>query len=354
MYYYKVGNPTITSNISTFTTAPTPNDNMTFIILADLGVEGGMSTINLLNSLTQSVDFALVVGDISYADNDFLAFGQWNTFMNALAPFNREKPFMVCVGNHEAECHSPACQVSAFKRNHLGNYSAFNSRFRMPSRESKGVKNMWYGFDAGSIHFTSISSESDYPGAPTNVLNLFGASNGDFGNQLRWLEAELAAADANRKNVPWLIVTIHRPIYDITNVDAQNRPTKQHKKLQAAFEELFLKYNVDLVFSGHIHSYQRHFPISRNMVVKNGVSADLRTYLNVKAPIYIVSGAAGNNEYHEQGPFRNTPWLAHEDHSNFGIHSVRATRESLEWYFIGSESKTVLDAFVMIKDRHLV
>jgi len=50
-----------------------------------------------------------------------------------------------------------------------------------------------------------VDTETDFPGAPE------GASM--FGNQLAWLQADLEAANLNRNEIPWLIVTGHRPIY---------------------------------------------------------------------------------------------------------------------------------------------
>ncbi|KAG3169960.1 hypothetical protein C6341_g10951 [Phytophthora cactorum] len=67
---------------------------------------------------------------------------------------------------------------------------------------------------AGIItHFTSISAETDYPGAPQNKYTAF-SHNGSFGNQLAWVEGDLMKAVANRANV---IVGMHRPILRFIN-----------------------------------------------------------------------------------------------------------------------------------------
>ena len=56
------------------------------------------------------------LGDIGYADDSFAhspgAFGYedaYNGFMRWLEPISSSVPYMVAVGNHESECHSPAC-----------------------------------------------------------------------------------------------------------------------------------------------------------------------------------------------------------------------------------------------------
>jgi hypothetical protein len=72
------------------------------------------------------------------------------------------------------------------------------------------------------------------------------SSGGPFGDQLTWLEADLIAATANRKDgsVPWIVVSGHRPLYSSYH---------SNQAAIAAFEPLFLKYNVDIYFAGHVH-----------------------------------------------------------------------------------------------------
>ncbi|KAK1938251.1 Acid phosphatase [Phytophthora citrophthora] len=100
--------------------------------------------------------------------------------MNSLIPVMSSVPYTVLVGNHKAECHSPACQVSPTKAKALGNYTAYNARFKMPSGGKLG---MWYSFDHGLIHFTSLSAENGLSGAPQNKYTAF-SHNGNFSDQL--------------------------------------------------------------------------------------------------------------------------------------------------------------------------
>ncbi|TYZ65329.1 hypothetical protein PybrP1_010035 [[Pythium] brassicae (nom. inval.)] len=363
-YFFKVGSAgdaALQSEVSSFRTARAPADPTAFTvaIYGDAGDgKNSVDTISYVNSLGDgAVDFIYHIGDISYADDDFLVPAQalgffyeevWNKWMNSLTPIMQQVPYMVSVGNHEAECHSPNCQLSSFKKDRLGNYTAYNARFKMPSKESGGVLNMWYSFEHGPLHITTLSSETDYPDAPKNQYTLTG-KNGNFGNQLAWLEADLKKAAANRANVPWLIVAMHRPIYHIGTVDKAGQPTKDAKTIQAAFEELFLKYGVDVVLAGHEHSYERHLPIARGAAVTAGVSADKKTYTNPKAPVYIVTGAAGNVEDHKSKPSSTAAWNVVSDFENFGISTVTVSRGALEFKFIASASKKELDSFVITK-----
>ncbi|KAF1319101.1 Acid phosphatase, partial [Globisporangium splendens] len=363
-YFYKVGSLSqseFQSQPNAFTTARPANSNETFeiAVYGDLGADPNANdTITYVRAnLVNEVDFVYHVGDVSYADNAFLSASEffgffyeetYNRWMNSLTPVMKQLPYMVLVGNHEAECHSPACIISSTKRASLGFYNAYNARFKMPSAESGGVKNMWYSFEYGPIHFTSISSETDYTDAPSN--SFIGQKYGGYGDQLTWLEADLKAANANRANVPWLIVGMHRAMYTLDKCDANGVPTDEALPVQQAFEELFIKYNVDIVVAGHVHSYERHLPIARTKPVFDGVSADKKTYTNPKAPVYITSGAAGNSEGHENFKVSNIPWNVVTDTADYGISKLKVVnRTALTWNFIVSKTGAVVDEFTIVK-----
>jgi hypothetical protein len=62
---------------------------------------------------------------------------------------------------------------------------------------------------------------------------------GRDGEYLAWLEADLAAASANRATRPWIIAGGHRPFAEVAGNGVQ---------------EVFAKYNVDMYFCGHTHA----------------------------------------------------------------------------------------------------
>uniref|UniRef100_K3WNF6 Purple acid phosphatase n=1 Tax=Globisporangium ultimum (strain ATCC 200006 / CBS 805.95 / DAOM BR144) TaxID=431595 RepID=K3WNF6_GLOUD len=343
-YFYKVGSARdlkLQSPLNTFTMARPAFDTSAVIIAVHGGAGDGdnaADTIKYVDSLGDKIDFVYHVGDISYTDDGFLvplyALGffyedVWDQWINEMTPIMSKVPYMVVVGNHEAECHSPNCQISKTKKDKLDNYTAYNARFKMPSKESGGVLNMWHSFDHGRIHFTA-----DYSGAPKNELPLT-HSNGNFGDQLVWLEADLKKAAANRGNIP--------------EADKDGVPTGDSKIAQEAFEELFIKYGVDVVVTSHYHFYERHLPIARGKAIMDGVSADKKTYANPKAPVYLTAGAAGNIEDHGKMPKARTSWSAASDYKIFGISMLTATREALEWTFVASKTEKELDRFKITK-----
>jgi hypothetical protein len=90
--------------------------------------------------------------------------------------------------------------------------------------------------------------------------------------QLAWFEKELAASGSD-----WKIVFFHHPLY--SSGGAHGSTTA----LRDQIEPLFVKYGVDVVFSGHDHFYERIKP--------------------QKGIYYFVSGGAGKLR---QGDIRKT------------------------------------------------
>jgi len=82
--------------------------------------------------------------------------------------------------------------------------------------------------------------------------------------QLKWLEHELEVDGSD-----WKIAYFHHPMY----TSATRGPVIE---LRAALEPLFVKYNVDVVFNGHEHLYERIYPQKGIYYFTEGGSAKLR------------------------------------------------------------------------------
>lgn len=113
-------------------------------------------------------------------------------------------------------------------------------RFRMPASSpgSNGV--FWYSFDSANIHTIVLSSEHDLSSKSL---------------QHKWLESDLRSVD--REKTPWLVVELHRPMYFNEALWGQ---LATGIGMRVEFEDLLAHYNVDLVLSGHLHSYFRSCP----------------------------------------------------------------------------------------------
>jgi len=312
-----------------------------FAIIGDMGVTQSQATMKQLNDLT-SVDFYMHVGDISYADDEnSVNFGSyentWNKFQIEMENVTANYPYMVCPGNHEASClvtGSVGCPKG------LTNFSAYRNRFLMPSLDSGGVENMWYSFDYGLVHFVMLDSETDYKMSPEGPLSLVGA--GPFGDQLGWLKDDLQKASDNRKTTPWIIAVAHRPMYSSEESDF---PPDALRNWRNAVEQSLYENNVDLYISGHVHSYERLYPIY------NGVIGQF-DYNNPRDITPIVIGNAGCMEGHNAFTQNQPDYVAYRNNVDWGYGILNVDSESsLRFEMRRSDDNTVADEFTLTREH---
>jgi predicted phosphodiesterase len=126
----------------------------------------------------------------------------------------------------------------------LGNHDDPNQRFYKPFNMG-GER--YRTFKKGNVRFFVIDS---------NYLDP---------DQIKWLERELAASGSD-----WKIPYFHHPLY----TSAARGPNLAQRKI---LEPLFIKYGVDVVFSGHEHIYERLRPQHGIYYFTSGGAAKLRT-----------------------------------------------------------------------------
>eukprot|EP00052_Salpingoeca_macrocollata_P016710 m.134920 g.134920 ORF g.134920 m.134920 type:complete len:528 (+) comp20146_c0_seq3:81-1664(+) len=184
----------------------------------------------------------------------------WDIFCRQMQPLAAYIPTVYGVGNHEK----------------FYNYSSYLARFQNPypwggSPHEPDSCVFWFSFDYGLVHFTFMSTEHSYDvGSP----------------QREWLEKDLAAAAANRDNVPWIVLTGHRPMYCSDKSELSSHEPGAH--FQVEIEPLMAKYGVDLYFCGHMHMYERIHPVLNGTVKQTG-----HIYNKPGAPVHVVQGTAG-------------------------------------------------------------
>lgn len=374
VYYYRVGDSSADVWSQTFSFRAAPSTSAEFqpfgvSVWGDMGWLGSterpvkvaadglkknwtaVPTRSKIESMKNSgkIDFVWHVGDIAYADDAFasepLRFNYenvYNGFMEWFQNVSSTMPYMVSVGNHESECHSPACALSKQRIQGLSNFSAYNARWHMPSASSNGVLNMWYSFNYGPIHFVSLNSETDFPGAGEENKGDSGAfPAGHFardGEYLAWLEADLkAAADPAQRAVrPWIIAGAHRPFGEIS---------------RNGVEEMFSKYGVDLYFAGHTHSYVRSLPIVNGSVE---LQSDPNHYHASNGTTLIVTGGAGCDEMQDMLQSTTPKHELNDAAAPYGSQQVATSRLSvgmfrmmnrsaLRWTLYSSHTGETLD-----------
>jgi len=341
-YYYRCKGATTWSDWYDFTT---PNVSFTgsfqIPVYGDMGITNSINTIQRLNTLiaknrlgelSEGIPFILHVGDISYADDrDSKEYESvWNTWFDMMTNVTRYLPYMVLPGNHEHQSGKPYLPYAQY-------FVDFNYRFKMPlagtlSPYYEKPHNMWWSFDHQNVHLIALSTETDYDKAPYDP---------NFGDQLAWLKADLIKAQANRKAVPWIIAMGHRPIYSSS---AGSYMQDMLPPVQKAFEELFHQFGVDMFLCGHVHAYERTWPVYRNQTVQ-------KNYVNPKGLVTLTAGAAGDIEGLSKSWLDPRPdWsaLVYSLRETYGLLHVVSDKE-LKWELYESKGNTVVDQFTLIK-----
>jgi 3',5'-cyclic AMP phosphodiesterase CpdA len=192
-----------------FRTAPPADTTRPIRVLAFGDSGGGGTDQSALEAEMFDVPAELIIhtGDVAY-DNGTIAQFEDNVF-GVYAGLFRHLPFYPAAGNHDYETLQGA---------------PFRDVFALPGTEQ------WYSYDWGPIHFAALDTESDY------------------GPQMQWLEADLAATTQ-----PWKIVYMHRPPYSSGEHGSDTA-------LRSGLAPILAKHHVQLVLAGHDHDYERISP----------------------------------------------------------------------------------------------
>jgi hypothetical protein len=258
------------------------------------------------------VQMVIHVGDISYADGFE---PHWDNFFNKIQPITTQVPYMVVAGNHEF----------------WYNFSAYKHRFYMPGVSSEGGSgdNMFYSFNLGPVSFLGVNSETAGDTAWISP------------RQQAWMTGVLEAVD--RSVTPWVIVYHHRPMY-CSNDKQCDLQGSFGALLRSQAEDIYMKYHVDLVITGHVHDYERTLPIYQGNVTST-------SYDNAPSPVHIVQGASGNREQNKQHwPSPLPDWsAAHSSSVGYGVLTVQPS--SLQWRFqaAGATGPVIEDKFILTK-----
>jgi len=319
-YYYQCGNEQDGwSDEYTFTTAPRySNTTIDFILFGDINLGGFVgangTTWNISHYTLEYVsneitDLVIDVGDIAYCSGDQTC---WDNFFIDIEPVAATKAYMTCYGNHDVDPEP----------------FGFRNRFKMPGNRtvSEDSEDYYYSFDYGPVHFVAFSTELFFlPINATVSLN----------QQMLWLQDDLLNASLNRHQVPWIIVFGHRPLYcSDTYPDCSMNVSLS---LQRALEPLFFKYQVDLLFAGHMHSMETTYPITFDGAVAG-------TMEQPEGTIHVTSGAAGMDFL---GPFYPAPSYSRFRSLTHGYSRLMVTWDTLQHQFIATNNGTVVDEFTI-------
>ena len=222
-YSYRIVTSGGSTSWAAFTTARTGLDrSWTFLAFGDTQVENAGVPQNIIDKAVAkhpSAPLLLHAGDVVNKPNSIK---QWREFMAATYPTRTTKNWLISIGNHE--------QCVLLKKCSSGDAEAFRSYYTWPRNGVAKQGATWY--------------YTDYQGVRFIVLDTF---SGDIDQQAAFLTKALKS---NKQR--WTVVLQHAGPF-------ASRSDRNNSKFRKALLPVYNKYKVDLVLSGHDHSYDRGY-----------------------------------------------------------------------------------------------
>jgi hypothetical protein len=234
-YEYRIVTSRGSTTWRTYTTANPAATSLTIIGLGDTQIDNrGVPRRTLRRALADAPGAQLVLHAGDVVDRPYKAAG-WADLFSAMGSAARTRNWLVSIGNHE-QC------VLVVKCRHNG-AEAFRSYFDWPDNGVPGQGETWF--------------HVDYQGVRIVVLDSFG---GRMAEQADFLDRALAE-NPNR----WSIVLMHAPPF-------ATRPGRTNTEVRDLWLPIIERRDVDLVLSGHDHSYARGYRTPNGPVFAVSVS----------------------------------------------------------------------------------
>jgi hypothetical protein len=283
---------------------PSDTKGLNIAAVGDWGCNSNtQSTGNNIDSKNPEVVLAL--GDYSYSSTATC----WFNIIDPIGSITR-----ITIGNHEDQ---PSEDNSAYL-NHFG------------------LSQQYYSFDYQDVHVITMNSEQNY----------------DLGSsQYNFVKKDLESASSN-PNIHWIIVTFHQPAYSSPNSCSS---CKAATSIRDTYHPMFDQYGVDLVLEGHVHNYQRSYPMTFN---KNDPSKPLVTntdknrYVDPKGPIFIIVGTGGINFHSLAG---KESYIVNQQDAKFGFLNIHFSDDGklLGGTFYANDG-SILDQFSVTKSSSAI
>ena len=198
------------------------------------------------NIIKQDPEFVLALGDLSYN-------GKAKCWLKLIEPITEKTK--IVIGNHEVDS-------SKLLKDYMNYF---------------GLENQYYSFNQKNVHFLALSTETDFD---------------EDSEQYAFAKQDLEKYSKD-PFIDWIIVFYHRYIY------GSGSGLEEEKDFRETYHPLFDKYKVDLALQGHLHVYERTYPITFNnddedepIVQDNNPNL----YKNPKGTIFLTVGTGGAHD----------------------------------------------------------
>ena len=283
-YYYRVGDGEHWSPVQSFTTGY-QNTGIQALVLGDLQESNNSNLAGILDQVDiDNYDLTIQTGDLV---DDGGSYALWNNTFSMLEELPTGRLF--AIGNHE---QSGSLDPNALIYNQEGGSSYYSAQY-------------------GNVFVATIAYNS-------------------FSQQV----LEQLKADAQASQATWKILVTHQPPYYTNKVAGMDASTQQ------AVAQAVQEAGIDVVLSGHDHSYARTEPLYNGEVDQE------------KGITYFICGSLGEKSY----GVTNTPEFHFAKATNdyqalYTTLSTTADTLTIQVYDYNSGSPEQIDSFTKTKDN---
>lgn len=302
-YAYRVGDGTQWSEWFQFRTADKLHQPFSFIYMGDAQnniLENFSRVVRESYKKAPDARFIVHAGDLVHgAHNEKL----WHEWFIAGGWIYGSIPNIPAPGNHEYGGYTQ----NEHKAKNRKFSKQWHHQFTLPQNGPESLKEMAYYFDYQGTRFITLNS------------------NEKIKEQTQWLDTLL-----KNNTQKWTIVTFHHPIFSAANHD-------DNKEIRTLWQPLFNKYNIDLVLTGHEHTYTRGQAKFDNLV---------------DGPVYVVSIGGSNMYYFKEKPWANYNAVLQRKGENtqlFQVVTVDSNKIEFRSYMA---SGMLYDAFDLVKKEN--
>ncbi len=228
---------------------------------------------------TRHTDLWLMLGDNAYSDGTDAEYQE--AVFDIYPTMLRKSVLWSTFGNHDGHSASSSTQTGPY-------YSVFTFPKSGEAGGTASGTEAYYSFDYGNLHIVNLDSE--------------GSSLSSTGAMANWLRSDLASTAQD-----WLVVMFHHPPYSKGSHDSDAE--SKLVSMRQVFNPILEAAGVDLVLSGHSHSYERSYLIdghygtsltfSAAHKVDGGIGRDPDPYAKPdglaanQGAVYAVAGSSG-------------------------------------------------------------
>lgn len=346
-----------------------------FVAFGDIGAETAIQKKLATRAYLSNPDFVVVTGDIVYERGLITEYRSkfWPVYNaekadTAGAPLMRKVPLMAAPGNHDTDTrdldkYPDALAYYYYWEQPLNGPQGVEEGPLVPKLNASTTNREAFTAAAGDAYLKMANYSFDYGNAHWTVLDSNPYVDFTDKNLQEWVANDLAKS----KDATWHFVMFHHPGFN----SSREHFEQQHTRLLAP---IFEAGKVDIVFNGHVHNYQRSYPLTfapdkkgtllvggvGNKTVRGRVvngrwtldkTFDGKKNTTPKGIIYIVTGAGGQDLYNPEQNNDPDSWQKFTDKFISNQHSltvVDVDGKSLKIKQLNADGKE-LDTFNITK-----